>query len=406
MPGVASSSGVASAGKATALGVVVVLLLAAWVPLAAMAHDLTVGNLASTGALSLPFTVVGVIVARHQPRNPMGWLLTAVGLFTVVGAVAAEYDILIYRLGHRGWPFGPFTAFLEVSWVPLIIFLPLAILLFPDGRLPSPRWRWLLWAYLALGALYLAAVETVVGQAVSRRHVDVEPGGGVAAVNHPVGWFATVQDVVVIAYVGFWLTFVARQVMSWRQARGERRQQQKWLLSGAVICVLGGALVVLGSALDPNASPAVADTASTVATVALAALPAGIGIGILKYRLYEIDRIISRTLAYTIVTGLLVGVYAGLVLLATEVLTFSSPIAVAGSTLAVAALFNPVRRRVHLAVDRRFNRAHYDAERTVAAFSARLQNSVDLDVIRDDLASAVQQALEPAHVSVWICPRD
>ncbi len=163
---------------------------------------------------------------------------------------------------------------------------------------------------------------------------------------------------------------------------------------------------MLGSALDPNASTAVKDVVSSVATVALAALPVGIAIGILKYRLYDIDRIISRTLAYAIVTGLLVGVYAGLVLLATQVLAFSSPVAVAGSTLAVAALFNPLRRRVQRGVDRRFNRARYDAEQTVAVFSARLQNSVDLDVVRDDLTSAVRQALEPAHVSVWICHRD
>ncbi len=163
---------------------------------------------------------------------------------------------------------------------------------------------------------------------------------------------------------------------------------------------------MLGSALDPNASTAVKDVVSSVATVALAALPVGIAIGILKYRLYDIDRIISRTLAYAIVTGLLVGVYAGLVLLATQVLAFSSPVAVAGSTLAVAALFNPLRRRVQRGVDRRFNRPRHDAEQTVAVFSARLQNSVDLDVVRDDLTSAVRQALEPAHVSVWICHRD
>ena len=128
----------------------------------------------------------------------------------------------------------------------------------------------------------------------------------------------------------------------------------------------------------------------------------GIGVGILKYRLYDIDRIISRTLAYAIVTGLLVGVYAGLVLLATRVLSFHTPVAVAAATLAAAALFNPLRRRVQQAVDRRFNRARYDADQTVAAFAARLKDAVDLDSVRDDLAGVVQQALEPAHVSVWV----
>ena len=137
-----------------------------------------------------------------------------------------------------------------------------------------------------------------------------------------------------------------------------------------------------------------------------AALPVSIGIAILRYRLYDIDRIISRTLAYAIVTGLLVGVYAGLVLLATRVLSFHTPVAVAASTLAAAALFNPLRRRVQRAVDRRFNRARYNAGKTVAAFAARLQDAVDLDAVQDDLAGVVHQALEPAHVSVWISQRD
>jgi hypothetical protein len=140
----------------------------------------------------------------------------------------------------------------------------------------------------------------------------------------------------------------------------------------------------------------------TAFAAGVVALPAGIGVGILKYRLYDIDRIISRTLAYAIVTGLLVGMYAGLVLLATRVLPISSPVAVAGSTLAAAALFSPLRRRVQRLVDRRFNRARYDADQTIVAFAARLQDAVDLNSVRDDLATVVGQALEPAHVSVWI----
>jgi ABC-type bacteriocin/lantibiotic exporter with double-glycine peptidase domain len=131
-------------------------------------------------------------------------------------------------------------------------------------------------------------------------------------------------------------------------------------------------------------------------------MPIAIGVGILKYRLYDIDRIISRTLAYAIVTGLLVGVYAGLVLLATQVLTIKSPVAVAVSTLAAAALFSPLRRRVQRAVDRRFNRSRYNADQTVAAFAVRLKDAVDLDAVQRDLSRVVHQALEPAHVSVWI----
>jgi hypothetical protein len=142
-----------------------------------------------------------------------------------------------------------------------------------------------------------------------------------------------------------------------------------------------------------------------VVSVGILALPVSIGVAILKYRLYDIDRIISRTLAYAIVSGLLVGVYAGLVLLATRVMSLHSTVAVAAATLAAAALFNPLRRRVQRAVDRRFNRARYDADLTVAAFAARLKDAVDLDAVREDLAGAVQKALEPAHISVWMNER-
>ena len=192
------------------------------------------------------------------------------------------------------------------------------------------------------------------------------------------------------------LSFVAHQVLSWRRATGERRQQLKWLAGGAAITIGVG---VFGNTYVPG-------VAGQLLSVAIVALPVSIGVGILKYRLYDIDRIISRTLAYAIITGLLIGVYAALVLLATQVFRFHTPVAVAAATLAAAALFNPLRRRVQLVVDRQFNRARYDADRTVAAFAARLKDAVDLDSVRDDLASAVHQALEPAHVSVWISQRD
>jgi hypothetical protein len=189
-----------------------------------------------------------------------------------------------------------------------------------------------------------------------------------------------------------WLSFVVHQFLSWRRSGGERRQQLKWLACGAAVTLGIGVGV---SSITPG-------TLSWILGVALFALPVSIGVGILKYRLYDIDRIISRTLAYGLVTGLLIGVYAGLVLLATDVLGVHSSVAVAASTLVAAALFNPVRRRVQQAVDRRFNRARYDADRTVAAFAARLKDAVDLDSVRDDLAGVVQQTLEPAHLSVWV----
>jgi hypothetical protein len=191
-------------------------------------------------------------------------------------------------------------------------------------------------------------------------------------------------------------------VASYRRSSGERRRQLKWLLGGFAA---GGAGVILAIALSHTAGFwSVLDHVAIL--VIFFAIPVTMGVAILKYRLYDIDRILSRTLAYAIVTGLLVGIYAGLVLLATEVLGVHGTVAVAGATLAAAALFASVRRRVQHAVDRRFNRARYDADQTVAAFAARLQDAVDLDTVRVDLAGVVQAALEPAHLTIWTAPRN
>ena len=177
--------------------------------------------------------------------------------------------------------------------------------------------------------------------------------------------------VVVVGLAGTALPTVGRHVLGWRQATGERRQQLKWLAFGAAV----SAAWLLGMLFF------------NLPVVGIAAVPVSMGIAILKYRLYDIDRIISRTLSYAIVTGLLIGVYAGLVLLATQVFRVHTPVAVAASTLAAAALFNPLRRRVQRLVDRRFNRTRYDADQTVAAFAAQLKDAVDLDSVRNDLAS-------------------
>jgi hypothetical protein len=199
------------------------------------------------------------------------------------------------------------------------------------------------------------------------------------------------------------LGFIGYQVLSWRRSAGVRRQQVKWLAGGAAVTVASAIVAAVFS--SPGATSTIQDWGDNIAWFGLAALPVSMGVGILRYRLYEIDRIISRTLAYAVVTALLVGVYAGLVLLSTHVLSLKSPVAVAASTLAAAALFSPLRRRVQRVVDRRFNRARYDAELTVTAFAARLKDAVDLDAIQVDLAGVVQDTLEPAHVSMWLSER-
>jgi hypothetical protein len=193
------------------------------------------------------------------------------------------------------------------------------------------------------------------------------------------------------------LSFVAAQVIAWRRASGDRRQQLKWLMTGSAVSVI--ALSVTFASAQTSAIPHVV---VAVVGIGVLALPISIAVGILKYRLYEIDRLISRTISYLLVTGLLVGVFAGIVLLTTRVLPFSSPVGVAASTLAAAALFNPLRRRVQSLVDRRFNRSRYNAETVIAAFSERLGGAVDPEAVQTGLLAAVTQAIAPAHASIWV----
>jgi hypothetical protein len=388
---------VASPTTATIAGGLVLALTAAWVPLAGLVRQATVLNIGPAVPIILIYAGVGLVVARRQPRNPVGWILLFFVVLLQLSTVAGYYAVLAYRPGHRGLPLAPAAVLLTTAWVPAVALFPLVILLFPDGRLTSRRWRWVLWAYAGLFACVMAVIFGPAVAAVASHHIRLNPSGGVITPGHRTGAAARAAEGLVVVSIGvIWLSFVAHQVLSWRRATGERGQQLKWLASGAAITIISFAVSIpLGSSV-----------VGQVIFVGIAALPVGIGTGILKYRLYEIDRIISRTLAYAVVTGLLVGMYAGLVLLATRVLSFSSPVAVAASTLAAAALFSPLRRRVQKAVDRRFNRARYDADQTVAAFAARLKDAVDLDSVRDDLADAVHQALEPAHVSVWISQRD
>ena len=368
-----------------------------YVPLAWPARDVADGWQVLIGFLA--FALPGLVVARRQPGNPIGWLLLGLGMYAGVITDVGRYAVLDYHFHHGHLPFGPAAALLETGlWTGTFLVLPLVILLFPDGRLPR-RWRRVLWLYLADAGLVAAYFLGAAGWAMSRQPVAVDAAGQLVKQPSPPGLTA-LAVALIVALPAFWVLFVVRQALSWRRATGDRRQQLKWLMSGAAVTVVGLA-GIFGFSSSP--SLLVLEIASFFASFAL---PVAISVAILKYRLYDIDRIISRTLAYAIVTGLLIGIYTGVVLLATRVLPLSSPVAVAASTLAVAALFNPVRRRVQAVVDRRFNRARYDADKAIAAFAARLTGAVDLDSVREDLASAVHQALEPARVSVWISQHD
>jgi hypothetical protein len=366
---------------------VVVLIVALPVMGALTGHGPSGSVLAAASLLVvvLIVAVVGLVVAWHQPGNVIGWLFLGASAWIPLTLVAGDYATLVYHYGYRGVPgLAPAALLVGQLFTFVIIVFPVVTLVFPDGRLPSPRWRYILGTYLVLSlSLPLSLAVVLAGE-----RVEVLASGQMIQADNPPSWVALLFFVPVALA---WLGAVGHQVASWRRSSGERRQQLKWLLSGTVVCaVLGIWALATNSAIWE------------VAILGLCALPASMGVAILRYRLYDIDRIISRTLAYALVTGLLVGVYAGLVLLATQVLRFSSPVAVAASTLAAAALFSPVRRRVQRAVDRRFNRARYNADAAVAAFAGRLQDAVDLDAVRSDLLASVAVALEPAHVSVWL----
>jgi hypothetical protein len=386
----------ASPVTATVLAVLVLMLLAGALVLSALTGQLSVLGSGPIVPIAVVYAAVGFVVARRQPGNPIGWILiTWIAVFVLSG-VAGGYAALYYRFGHHGLPLASVAVLLTPLWAPALLLFPVVILLFPDGRLAARRWRWVLRAYVVAGALASAAVFAPAVTAVARQDVRIDAAGNLISTGRPHGGLLAVAAPLGLGLIlVIVLSFVVHQVLSWRRATGERRQQLKWLATGAAVT-----LVVVAASLGFSSTSVVGE----ILGIGLAALPVGIGVGILKYRLYEIDRIISRTLAYAIVTGLLVGVYAGLVLLATQVLRFHSSVAVAMSTLAAAALFNPLRRWVQHAVDRRFNRARYDAGQTVTAFAARLKDAVDLDSVRDDLAAVVQNALEPAHVSVWVRP--
>jgi hypothetical protein len=379
--------------------VLLLALLAAEFPLSARAHQ---SVLAGSGGPPIwwpvPFGVVGSVLAWRVPRNRLGWILLGLALSSALSEVASFYVVARYRL-HQPLPFGWVALLAQPSWSVAIILIGLLVLLFPDGHLPSPRLRWLLWTYLTMAVAWMAGAYGFTVSAIVRHDVHTDPSGNLLALSHPTGaaaWWNVVQTVLFVILAASGVVSLAGQAASYRRSSGERRQQLKWLLGGSIVAVLG---LVLAASLPAAGLAGLVGGAGIV--VAVFALPVSMAVAVLKYRLYDIDRLISRTVAYAIVTGLLVGVYVGLVL-AAEAIGSRAPVRVALATLAAAALFSPLRRRVQRAVDRQFNRARYDADKTVAAFAARLQDQVELDAVRADLTDVVQTVLEPTQVGIWI----
>jgi hypothetical protein len=328
------------------------------------------------------FAVVGALVAART-GNRLGWLFLGAGTVSAVTVVANVYAAraAAAELPEAVWAGWTLTVILGI--VPLLFVLTL--LLFPDGRLPSLRWRPVVWVAVISG---LAAM---VCPAVS----DVNFSSNFPKLRDPVMLVAplrTVNNAATGIQALLFLVAAAALIVRFRRSGPEQRLQLKWFMYASAV----SALVIFAASVLSRKGPL------PEFEIVVPLIPAAVGVAILKYRLYEIDRLISRTLAYAVVTGLLIGVYAGLVIVATQVFRFRTPVAVAASTLVAAALFSPLRRRVQHVVDRRFNRVRYDADQTVAAFAAQLRDAVDLDTVRADLLAAVNSAVEPAHISVWI----
>jgi hypothetical protein len=382
-------------------GLVLLALVVASVPLTRAAHQSSTASDVGLLVAFATFGGVGVVVAVRQPRNVMGWILIGIPVCLVLNTDMSAYAAIDYRVHPGRLPLGPLAVQLQPSWAPAVILLGLAILLFPDAVLPSVWWRRSVIGFLTLSAVWMVGAFGIATDTILLHKIVVDATGNLTTINHASGdwaWWGVVQAIYfpVLGISG--LAAIGRQVAAYRSSTGERRLQLKWGMAGVTMFVIGVVPLLTESS---STSPA-GRLINALAPVAVACLPLSIGVAILKYRLYDIDRLISRTLSYAVVTGLLVGVYVGIVVLTTDVLSFSSPIAVAASTLAAAALFSPVRTRVQRLVDRRFNRVRYDADATVAAFSARLREAVDLDAVRIDLLDVVGRAVEPAHAAIWI----
>jgi hypothetical protein len=347
------------------------------------------------------FMVVGALVVAHRPGNPIGWIFSAIALLAFTGGLAAEY--VTYALVTRpgSLPGATFAAwYTSWTWYPTlalaVVFTPL---LFPTGRLLSPRWRSLAWLAGAATAAFtvLAALKAdlVVGDPGLGTHQMITNPIGIAGIENPEE--STVGGVLLGLMTLSALVAFVSLVLRFRRSRGEERQQLKWF-------TYAGALVPLTWLADVLPAP----VGDMVSAAPIVFLPTAAGIAILRYRLYDIDRLINRTLVYGLVTAVLAGVYALVVLVLGQLfggIGGNPPSwAVAGATLTVAALFQPARRRIQAVVDRRFNRRKYNAARTVEAFAVRLRNELDLKTLSDELLGVVDQTMQPTRSSLWLRP--
>jgi hypothetical protein len=344
------------------------------------------------------FMVVGALIVARRPDNAIGWLFSTVGLLALSLSLANEYTQFAYITRPGTLP-GPIVAAWVGGWGAFPLFgltFTFTLLLYPTGRLLSPRWRPIAWlAGIDLAAItVLAALQPTLAVGHEGRAI-VNPIG-ISGLPHPER--GAVGAVLTGMFTVAALAGCASLVLRFRRSRGVERQQLKWFTYAAALMVLSW---VVGALLLPAAG-------DLIAGITIALLPVAVGIAILRYRLYAIDRLINRTLVYGLLTALLAAVYAAVVLVLGQLFggigTEPPSWAVAGATLAVAGLFQPARRRIQQAVDRRFNRRKYDAARTVDAFSTRLRDQVDLDTLSAELVAVVDQTMQPTKASLWLRP--
>jgi hypothetical protein len=355
-------------------------------------------------------STMGALIVARRPGNRIGWSFVAAGLGLALQAFATQYAIYALLTEPGALPGAAWLAWIS-SWLTIpAIFSAFAalLLLFPTGRLLSPRWRPVAWMVVGWIAGVAVGNFTYPPDPYLRVEAPVRLNEAAGQIMNIIGGLAWLLATLAIPAAA------ASLVVRFRRARGQERQQLKWLAYAAAMLglgVLGRELVAILEQVGwvrPQSTRPVAAVLGGVAILGVTALPVTAGLAILKYRLYEIDRIINRTLVYGLLTALLAAIYAGLVLsigqLSGGIGTEPPSGAVAGATLAVAALFQPARRRIQQAVDRRFNRRKYNAAQTIQAFSTRLREQVDLDTLSSELLAVVHQTMEPTQVSFWLRP--
>ena len=335
---------------------------------------------------------VGALVASRLPKNPIGWIFTGFVVLLGLSGLAGGYATFSIHHGHLHGLVPWAAAYDSDSFVVFLGVLLFTLLLFPDGRLPSRRWRTPVWT----GSIAIALVTAGVLFEDAKLN-DYPQIHNPMAIHSPVFRWIFVPGF--LLFIASLVTAAASIVVRFRRAQGVERQQLTVLMASATLAALG---FVVSAALQNFISQ---DLGNAITLLSILAVPVGIGIAMLRYRLYEIDRVISRTLVYAALTVILGAAYAGLVLGGQALFSSfagGSNLAIAASTLVVAALFLPLRARVQRFVDRRFYRRRYDAQRTLETFGARLCQEIELESLTDDLRRVIGETMQPAHVSVWL----